>query len=814
MPRVTFIYPCIGRFPGTKYIRTWQMQPLAIAILAALTPPEWERVFYDDRLEVIDYEQPTDLVAISIETFTARRGYQIADEYRKRGVTVVMGGYHATLCPDEALQHADAVCVGEAEGVWGDILRDVLHKKLARYYRAMPTTDLRGVTPDRSIFKDKDYLFITLVETGRGCRFRCEFCSITAFYKATYRHRSIEEVVNELCGLKKKLIFFVDDNIIGDIKSAKELFRAIKPLGVRWVSQGSLNAATDPELMKLMAESGCQGLLVGFESLSSTTLTAIGKPINREIDYSWAVRQFRKHEIMVYGSFMFGLPGDNVQQVHDTMKFAQKNKLWIGAFLHTVPFPGTPLYGRCRDEGRLIFECWWLSDVYRYGQVPFKPWGMTANALEELCYKARRRFFSWPSILGRGIDFSANCSSLIKLGIYAGTNLMLKRELYQRRGVPLGLIENEPKVGRSTYGKIAEPADDAGIRLLLRQTPMPGPIRLTYLREPSFLQALSIEGHFNQALIGIDRSTNQVIGVGCRSIKTAFINGQPMPLGYLSTLRIAESYRGSNYLARGYRLLREMHKDGHTKLYLMTIVEGNDKAHLLLTSGRAGLPIHHDFGCYQCMAISLKQKVKESPVCLDIRSAQVNDIASIIEFWQHEGSRKQFFPQYTVDDLLSDDGLLQGLHPGSILLAHAEGELVGTVAAWDQNEFRQIMVAGYSRQLTLLRPLYNIMAETLEYPVLPRVGTYLNYFNLSLVCIRNNNPQIFTALLAELMKRYSSNYDFFMAGFHESDPLLTVIKHYHHFAYLSRLYIVCYEDGEQDFTSLDSRVPYLELGAL
>lgn len=125
MPRVTFIYPCMGRFPGTKYIRTWQMQPLAIAVLAGLTPPEWERVFYDDRLETINYEQPTDLVAISVETYTARRGYQIADEYRKRGVPVVMGGYHVTLCPEEALQHANAVCIGDAEGVWCDILHDV-----------------------------------------------------------------------------------------------------------------------------------------------------------------------------------------------------------------------------------------------------------------------------------------------------------------------------------------------------------------------------------------------------------------------------------------------------------------------------------------------------------------------------------------------------------------------------------------------------------------------------------------------------------------------------------------------------------------
>ena len=198
MARVTFVYPCVGRFPERRYVRSWQMQPLGIAVLAALTPSEWQKDFYDDRLEPIDYDQPTDLVAISIETFTARRGYQIAKEYRRRGVPVVMGGYHATFCPEEVLEHADAVCVGEAEGVWHGILQDAADRRLSGVYSCSSAPDLRGVTPDRNIFRGKNYFKIAMVETGRGCRFQCNFCSITAFHKATYRRRPIDEIVDEI----------------------------------------------------------------------------------------------------------------------------------------------------------------------------------------------------------------------------------------------------------------------------------------------------------------------------------------------------------------------------------------------------------------------------------------------------------------------------------------------------------------------------------------------------------------------------------------------------------------------------------------
>ena len=173
--RLTIIHPCVGRKPGQKYIRTWQMEPLPAATVAGLTPRDVDVKFYDDRMELIPFDVKTDLVAISVETYTARRAYQLASEYRKRGVPVVMGGFHASLCPDEVARYAEAVVTGEAEQLWPRVIDDARHGRLEKFYRAEGRTPLAGLKPDRSIFRGKRYLPIGLVEAGRGCHFKCEF---------------------------------------------------------------------------------------------------------------------------------------------------------------------------------------------------------------------------------------------------------------------------------------------------------------------------------------------------------------------------------------------------------------------------------------------------------------------------------------------------------------------------------------------------------------------------------------------------------------------------------------------------------------
>jgi len=438
MPHVTFIYPAVGRFAGTEYVRSWQMQPLAIAALSHLTPRGWCRTFFDDRLEPIDFDRPTDLAAISIETFTAKRGYQIAEEYRTRGVPVVMGGYHATFCPDEVLRHADAVCVGEAEGVWHSILADAESGCLAGKYepRGSPAS-FTGF--DRSIFEGKDYFNIALVETSRGCSFRCKFCSITAFHRGRCRHRPAKDVVAEIRSLSEKAVFIVDDNISGDLRRAEELFAALRGLGVQWVGQASIDITQRPDLLDLMVESGCAGLLIGFESLDGASLACVDKKVNQGVDYSHALAELRKRGIVVYGTFLMGLPSDSPGTVRQLTTFAIRERIFVAAFNHIVPFPGTPLYAQLQGAGRLPDAQWWLSDAYRFGDAPFDPECGSADVLREWCHDARRKFYAVASILRRAMDFKGNCGSLRKLTLYFGLNFLLRREISQKRGLPLGV---------------------------------------------------------------------------------------------------------------------------------------------------------------------------------------------------------------------------------------------------------------------------------------------------------------------------------------------------------------------------------------
>ena len=230
--RLTIIHPCIGRKPGQKYIRTWQMESLPAATLAGLTPKDVEVRFYDDRMETIPFDEATDLVAISVETYTAKRAYQIASEYRKRRVPVVMGGFHATLCPDEVARYAEAVVCGEAELLWPRVIDDARHGRLEKFYRQTGRPSLTGLKPDRSIFRGKRYLPIGLIEAGRGCHFKCDFCAVQTVFNSTQTRRPIDDIIAEIKPLtrERKLFFFVDDNITSNIEQAKEFFRALIPL--------------------------------------------------------------------------------------------------------------------------------------------------------------------------------------------------------------------------------------------------------------------------------------------------------------------------------------------------------------------------------------------------------------------------------------------------------------------------------------------------------------------------------------------------------------------------------------------------------
>ncbi len=439
--RLTIIHPCIGRHAGDRnYVRTWQMEPLPAATLAGLTPRDIEIRFYDDRMEDIPFDEATDLVAISVETYTARRAYQISSSYRERGVPVVMGGFHPSLCPDEVAGHAEAVVVGEAEESWPRLLDDFRHGTLQKFYRSSGRPSLERMQPDRSIFHNKRYLNVGLVEAGRGCHFKCDFCAVQTVFNSSQTRRPVDLILAELMAIKdtRKLIFFVDDNITSNLAQAKEFLRALIPLKLRWVSQSSINAAHDEAFLELMVRSGCQGVLIGFESLNPNNLAAMNKTFNLSRGgFDKALANLRRHRIRVYGTFVFGYDGDTRDSFAPTVEFAIDHGFYIAAFNHLTPFPGTPLYARLREEGRLLYDAWWLDENYSYNIIPFRPLGIEAEELRRNCIEARRKFYSWPSILRRGLDPVNRANAFMWRNFYM-INGMHRGDVSLRDHYPLG----------------------------------------------------------------------------------------------------------------------------------------------------------------------------------------------------------------------------------------------------------------------------------------------------------------------------------------------------------------------------------------
>lgn len=438
--RITFVHPSIGRRPGESYMRTWQMESLPIAALAALTPRDVETAFFDDRMERVAFDAPTDLVAIPVETYTAKRAYQIASEYRRRGVPVVMGGFHATLLPEEVSQYAEATVIGEAEGAWDEVVDDARHGTLKRVYHGRDRHSLKGVRFDRSVFGNKRYLPLGLVETGRGCRFPCEFCAIQTFFGQSHRRRPVDEIVSELREIRetKKLFFFVDDNFAGNIPAARELAEAIAPLDIRWVTQMSVDAAHDEDFVETLARAGCRGVLIGFESLDKATLRRMGKKFNTMGGgYAKALGNLARHGVRVYGTFIFGYGTETAETFRESVEFARENSFFLAAFNHLTPFPGTPLYHRLQAEGRLHYDAWWMDERYSYNTLPFDTGGLPGEEITRLCVEARKKFYGLPSLLKRGFD-ARNRGEWTMLRAFFLINFLHRAEVNKRHRLPFG----------------------------------------------------------------------------------------------------------------------------------------------------------------------------------------------------------------------------------------------------------------------------------------------------------------------------------------------------------------------------------------
>lgn len=440
--KLTLIRPNMGHIGKVPYLDEGRMEPLGLGVLAAMCPPDVDVTLIDDRCEPVDFDRPVDLVGITVEVFTARRAYEISAEFRRRGVPVVMGGFHATLIPEEVSQHADAIVIGDAEAVWLNILGDTQAGRLQPIYRASQACEIQaGLLPRRDLFRGKGYLPIALVQFGRGCPNSCSFCAVSAFFKQKHVHRPVAEVVREIQNQDRRLVFFVDDNIVADPTAAKQLFRALIPLRIRWVSQGSIDMTHDPELMELMCASGCLGNVIGFESIDPAVLKSYKMVPNLKYagEYEHEIEILKQYGLQTWAALTIGYDADTPESLRRLLDFALRHKFTFAAFNVLMPYPNTPFYNKLKAEGRLLYDGqWWLHPEYHFYQAAFRPAQMTADELTAIGFELRTRFNSTANVMRRFFDRRTNMGSLYRMAVYWMYNPLFRREVYRKMGMNLG----------------------------------------------------------------------------------------------------------------------------------------------------------------------------------------------------------------------------------------------------------------------------------------------------------------------------------------------------------------------------------------
>jgi radical SAM superfamily enzyme YgiQ (UPF0313 family) len=369
----------------------------------------------DEGVQPLDLDFDADLVAISCITGTAQRGYAIADQLRARGQTVIFGGVHATLLPDEAQEHADSVVVGYAEETWPQALRDFKAGRLQKRYFQPTARTLKVPVARRDLLDKKKYVTVNSIEATRGCPHKCDFCAVPAAWANTYSHRPVEDVIAELRGFEGKKALFIDLSPVEDVHYAKALYRAMIPLKMKWVGLATTRIAEDDELLTLAAKSGCSGLLIGFESVSQATLNETHKHFHSAQRYADVVKRLHDFGIGIQGCFVFGFDNDDTSVFERTVEFVDRVKMDLPRYAVVTPFPNTGLFRRLDAEGRLLHKNWSLYDVEH---VVFQPKKMSPERLQEGLEWAWRQSYRLRSIFTRVAG--SRCQLLLSISLNLG----------------------------------------------------------------------------------------------------------------------------------------------------------------------------------------------------------------------------------------------------------------------------------------------------------------------------------------------------------------------------------------------------------